>query len=760
MGNAIGIDFGTTKTMVSYLNPATGRAELARLGRDRDSIPTTVHVDEAGAFLFGEDADDQIETDPEGYCRAFKLHLGEKEPVLPRAGETAESLSIRFLRHVKEECEQSVFHGGTVDAATITIPVSFAPARKASLKRAAVAAGFSDISFLPEPEAAGIAFLRDNPSETFSKALVLDWGGGTLDIAIISRDEDGAIHADRHCAEGRDDVGGEELDRGLLHQLDSHWEENFGAKLLADEVNVPKLLREAEKVKIALSRKADVTFRRGPRKIEVSRAEFGELAKPIFESAADLVRSALAKNAARGNPAPDSILLIGGTSQAPLVRETMETHFSELRVLSWHHSHEAVALGATAQSGASKVSPVQGNWPNGVPDAFKAAWDAPDIDLSPLGAFPGGAAHPYFGFGAEDEALAMEKGLLVRRKRLGRFAVVLVPEDSGKDIDMSSWPTFGSFDLVTFWRKGGASPTLDNPFADNPFAEQERKALEELAKRHSDLARLQIEIDWFSANSQDGYEEKRRAIRAELAHAEDERKSAEAKLERLGQSGNSGFISGLKARWEKSNLESQTEAARRKCNTQMAKLRELDAECKRHAAWPVDAKTEELLQKEGDHQKVYLKYCVNRHFRIRWEREVASERRNLDGLKCEIQTLEDSEKQLNEAIFIAEKQLAALRKRLSETKSSLAEKDKECGEVSQRLAVREEALRQAFADRNPAEKPVESKEVASEGQAHDGEKNQGQGAPQGEQAKRSDRASQAKKQHGRKPTPKKGPAEP
>ena len=89
MENAIGIDFGTTKTMVSFLNPVTGRAELVRLGRDRDSIPTTIHEDESGAVLFGEDADDQIVTDPEGYCRAFKLHLGESDSALPRSNETA-----------------------------------------------------------------------------------------------------------------------------------------------------------------------------------------------------------------------------------------------------------------------------------------------------------------------------------------------------------------------------------------------------------------------------------------------------------------------------------------------------------------------------------------------------------------------------------------------------------------------------------------------------------------------------------------------
>ena len=369
MNNSIGIDFGTTKTMVSYLNPVTGRAELVVLdkNRDRPSIPTTIHQDEAGQVVFGEEADDQLAYDPEGYCRAFKLHLGENDPVLTRTGATAEALTERFLEHIKEECELNVFHGESIDTATITVPVLFSPSRKASLKRAAEAAGFSSVSFLPEPEAAGTAFLRDNPADKFSRALVLDWGGGTLDIAIISRNEDGAIHADRHCAEGRDDVGGEEMDRLLLGAGNELWRATFGLPLIESEENEPKLLREAEKVKIGLSRKDTATFRRVTRKVDVSRAQFKQLIAEMLDSAVELVQSSLAKNKNQGNPAPDAILLIGGTCQIPAVREAMETNFPELRVLSWHHSHEAVALGAIGTTTA--------NIHSGVNFKFQAKYD-------------------------------------------------------------------------------------------------------------------------------------------------------------------------------------------------------------------------------------------------------------------------------------------------------------------------------------------------------------------------------------------------
>lgn len=343
MANTIGIDFGTTKTMVSYFNPASGRVELVRLGRDRDSIPTTVYVDNSGSLLFGDDADDMIETDPEGYVRAFKLELGNNEPLV-RGNLSAEKLAAEFLKHIKRECEQSVFHG-KVEGATITTPVSFSPARKAALKRAAQVAGFSSVAFLSEPEAAGTAFLRDNPNEKFSRALILDWGGGTVDISILEKRQNGTIHADGRCAEGRDDMGGEEIDRGLLDSIAALLGTADGVR---DEMAEARFLREAKKLKERLSKKESVSFRRGTKKQDFTREQFNHSIRLLLEEAVRLVSSALAKNAEQGKPEPDALILIGGSCQIPAVRETMEKNFPKLRVLSWHHSHEAVALGATA----------------------------------------------------------------------------------------------------------------------------------------------------------------------------------------------------------------------------------------------------------------------------------------------------------------------------------------------------------------------------------------------------------------------------
>lgn len=368
MANAIGIDFGTTKTIVSYLNPVTGQAELVRLGLGRDFIPTTLHVDKAGAFLFGEQADEQIERDPDGYCRGFKLHLGEAAPCLKRTGETAEELAARFLRFIKEKCEQKVFHAEVVTA-TITIPVKFSPARKEALRRAAEAAGFATVSFVHEPEAAGMAFLRDNPADKFSRALILDWGGGTLDIAIVSRDEDGTIHADRRCAEGRDkEIGGEVMDRLLLEYLKNLWFESFNHPLVSSEEKEPGFLRRAELAKMDLADKTVAYFQPVlQEKVEISRDRFSEIIRTLLETSVELVRSALSQNKRQGKPEPDAILLVGGTTNLPIVQELMKKEFPNLRVISWHHSQEAVAIGATWYG--NKSSGMDKQVPNGKIDS-------------------------------------------------------------------------------------------------------------------------------------------------------------------------------------------------------------------------------------------------------------------------------------------------------------------------------------------------------------------------------------------------------
>ena len=148
---AIGIDFGTTKTLVSRFNEETGRPQTIKLGKGKDSIPTAVYVAENGEMLFGEEADDNIEFGPERYCRGFKMKLGRSQPVLVfRKGDrsvkyTAKDLTRVFLGYVLHRVEEEVFMGNKVGKVVITCPALFSPMQREELRKAAMEAGLVDV---------------------------------------------------------------------------------------------------------------------------------------------------------------------------------------------------------------------------------------------------------------------------------------------------------------------------------------------------------------------------------------------------------------------------------------------------------------------------------------------------------------------------------------------------------------------------------------------------------------------------------------
>ena len=173
--HTIGIDFGTSKTLVSHINPQTGHPETIRLGRGGDLIPTTIFIDSAGRFSFGDDADDMIEDISGTYLRGFKMQLGSDTPVhmyLARNGDfrqlTAKDLVREYLLYIRQQVKKLVYQGEPVTAATITRPVNFSPAQCQELQQAALAAGFEHVEFTTEPEAAGLAYCRLNAAHAFA----------------------------------------------------------------------------------------------------------------------------------------------------------------------------------------------------------------------------------------------------------------------------------------------------------------------------------------------------------------------------------------------------------------------------------------------------------------------------------------------------------------------------------------------------------------------------------------------------------------
>lgn len=177
-GIPIGIDFGTSKTLLTWINPESGQPTAIRLGRGRDEIPTTVYLCEDGTLLFGDDADDNAQLDYSSYVRGFKLSLGSAIPLLVGSNKAYNSrqLTTEFLKHIKERCEKEAVMGA-ITAAVITVPAIFSPAQKEDLLEAAKNAGFTHVELLAEPVSAGMAFCNLSPKDTFEGSIVVvDWG--------------------------------------------------------------------------------------------------------------------------------------------------------------------------------------------------------------------------------------------------------------------------------------------------------------------------------------------------------------------------------------------------------------------------------------------------------------------------------------------------------------------------------------------------------------------------------------------------------
>ncbi len=375
---SLGIDFGTTKTLVSWFNPSRQRPELIRLGRGKDNIPTTVYLDDDGTFLFGEDADDMIKQSADRYARAFKLALGSDEPCLfcrlgtRRVRYAARDLAREFLKYVKQRCENEVFMGKTVNSAVVTCPVSFSPARRADLEKAAHEAGFTDVQLITEPEAAGYAFCTLCPNEAFhGNALIVDWGGGTLDLALVSREGD-RVRTHAQYTAGDESMGGEAFDVLLWEAAAQRILAAGGPDLRRESPELQNsLLSRLREDKEMLSRQEKRKLRlhtdAGPcPPVDLTRPEWERLIHSNVEKA-----SSMAVNLMRGiqerSLSPEMLLLVGGTSLTPCIADTM-TRDVGLPCRRWQYSREAVCLGAALlAAGEKNVQPDAGNAPKSDP---------------------------------------------------------------------------------------------------------------------------------------------------------------------------------------------------------------------------------------------------------------------------------------------------------------------------------------------------------------------------------------------------------
>lgn len=347
MSDIVGIDLGTTNSLIGIMD-----AGFPILLADADGerlVPSVVAFPKDGEPIVGRAAARMRVLPPASTVYSIKRFMGLRGDEL-RAATTEvdyslgqhspEEISALILRKLKANAETAF--GREVARAVITVPAYFNDAQRAATKRAGELAGFTVERIVNEPTAAALAYGLDK-LKTRAKIAVYDLGGGTFDISILELNN-GVFEV--LSTNGNTRLGGDDIDARLLAKL-GH--ENLSAEQRAT-------LREAliaAKHRLSVAERAmiDLPFFAGTESLslELSRAELEELARPIVEKTHAHCLRALAD--AKIDPADlDEVILVGGVTRMPLVRQTVAQIF-EREPNTSQNPDEAVALGATIQAG-------------------------------------------------------------------------------------------------------------------------------------------------------------------------------------------------------------------------------------------------------------------------------------------------------------------------------------------------------------------------------------------------------------------------
>lgn len=350
-GPIIGIDFGTTKTMVAEYDPVKKIAKAHKLGRGGDEMPTSIYVTEEGDVLFGDDADDEGVLDSPKHIRRFKMLLGKaRETQFGKKSVTPIDLAAEFLSHVRKRLESEVLHR-PVERLVLTVPAMFGPAQRKDLTTAADRAGFTSVELLAEPVAAGIAYCDHNTDlSTNLRFLVVDWGGGTFDLALVERNGTEECKVLGEFVAGCADIGGEDLDDELWFAVDRLVTgAGFQALGLQPKHEWGKYRRDLTRAKEGLTARSQVTINftlDGGKlaRIPLTQGKLEEVIAEKVQSGARQVADLVERCRKNGSP-PDFILLAGGTSRIPMIAILLE-QVAGLPCRAWSGGRDAIALGA------------------------------------------------------------------------------------------------------------------------------------------------------------------------------------------------------------------------------------------------------------------------------------------------------------------------------------------------------------------------------------------------------------------------------
>src|SRR6202171_4402847 len=245
MSKAVGIDLGTTNSVVSVLE--AGEPVVIPNAEGSRTTPSVVAFSKTGEVLVGEVAKRQAITNPDRTIRSVKRHMGTKWSIdIDGKAYTAQEISARILQKLKRAAEGYLGEG--VAQAVITVPAYFDDAQRQATKEAGEIAGLEVLRIINEPTAAALAYGLDKENDL--SILVFDLGGGTFDVSVLELG-DGVFEV--KSTNGDTHLGGDDFDLVIMNHLVDVFKKDQGIDLKDDKAAVQRLKEAAEKAKIELS---------------------------------------------------------------------------------------------------------------------------------------------------------------------------------------------------------------------------------------------------------------------------------------------------------------------------------------------------------------------------------------------------------------------------------------------------------------------------------------------------------------------------
>jgi Fe-S protein assembly chaperone HscA len=373
MARIVGIDLGTTNSLVAYIDPQTGAPKCIPGPSGSTLCPSVVSLDPDGSIIVGEPARRRLLTQPERTIYSVKRLMGRgvadiqdelklfpfridptsKNAIRVRLGDkffTAPEISAFILRELKNWAE--AYFGESVSRAVVTVPAYFNDAQRQATKDAGKLAGLEVLRLVNEPTAAALAYGLHEKQR--GHVAVYDFGGGTFDISVLKliSTSEGDIYQVL-STNGDTHLGGDDIDNLLQafvhekilqqHRVDFSPHSELAQELRKELIAIKHQLSESESATLRFPLPNGAIFVQ-----EFGRGAFEALIRPIVDRTMGPVRQALAD--AKLKPSEiEEVVLVGGATRTPLIRHAVREYFDR-RPHTELNPDEVVALGAAVQA--------------------------------------------------------------------------------------------------------------------------------------------------------------------------------------------------------------------------------------------------------------------------------------------------------------------------------------------------------------------------------------------------------------------------